>query len=139
MKIISNISQVKIWLKLIYILLIFFCYVSAPHSAELRASHDLKIELLPVEKKLIGRDKLSLKTNDIKFLEFSLSDRISNLKIEIDGQPRNFDFNNGRLRVNLEPDEQNSKLQVSIHYSGIFDDPVPIRPLNTDNPGSTFW
>ncbi|MCP5050515.1 MAG: M1 family metallopeptidase, partial [bacterium] len=55
--------------------------------------------------------------------------------MEVNRNPRNFNFENGRLGLNLEADEQFHNVQVSIHYSAIFDDPVPVRPINTDNPG----
>ena len=104
-------------------------------AAELKATHHIRIELIPDEAKLIGRDDIAIKTDDSQALVFSLSKNLTQLKVEVDGKPRNFEFKDGRLRINLAVSEQNADTQVSILYAGIFDDPVPVRPVNTDNPG----
>ncbi|NNL77218.1 MAG: hypothetical protein HKO68_12855, partial [Desulfobacterales bacterium] len=117
MEIFTGLYQFKTWLKMMGILSVLFGWAAVSHSAGLSAVHHIQIELLPAEMKLIGRDDLRLKTNGIKVLEFSLSERISQLKVDVDQEPRNFSFSDGRLRLNLRPDEQTGELQVVIRYS----------------------
>ena len=130
-----GIFQINRYLIIFGILSTVFAWTAVSHAAGLSASHHIQIELVPAEMKLDGRDEITLKPNGFKVLEFSLSERVSQLKVEVNQEPRNFDFKNGRLRLSLEPDEQINDVQVTISYSGIFDDPVPVRPVNTDNPG----
>ena len=104
-------------------------------ASGLNAAHDLRIELLPEEAKLIGRDDIVIKTAGGNDLVFGLSERSTQVKVEVDGRPRDFEFKDGRLLIHLTASEANAQIQVGISYAGIFDDPVPARPLNTDNPG----
>ena len=85
--------------------------------------------------KLIGSDDITIKTDDSEILAFRVSENLTQIKVIVDNEPRNFEFNNGRLLLHLKPHEQSAELQITILYSGIFDDPVPVRPVNTDNPG----
>lgn len=110
-------------------------FATGPQAAELRAHHDLQVELDPAANRLTGIDDITLTAPDTGILEFRLSERVSPLKVEVNHQPRAFSFNGGRLKLALEPGDPPSDLPVSIHYAGIFDDPVPVRPVNTDNPG----
>jgi len=131
----SAIFRFKHCLKIYVILLTIFSCAAASQAAGLNAAHHIQVELVPDEMRLNGRDDITIQTNGIQVLEFRLSDRISQLKVEVNRNPRNFNFENSRLGLNLEADEQFDNVQVSIHYSVIFDDPVPVRPINTDNPG----
>ena len=131
----SSIFRFKHGLKIFVILLTIFACVAASQAAGLNAAHRIQVELVPDEMRLKGSDDITIQTNGIQVLEFRLSERISKLKVEVNQNPRNFNFENGRLGLNLEADEQFHDVQVSIHYSAIFDDPVPVRPVNTDNPG----
>jgi hypothetical protein len=116
-------------------MLIVITWAAGSKAAELEAAHHIQIELFPAEMKLAGSDNITVKTNGVDFLEFHLSEHISQLKLEVNRNERNFDFENGRLRLSLEPDEQSNDVQVTVYYSAKFDDPVPVRPVNTDNPG----
>jgi hypothetical protein len=131
----SAMFRFKHGLKIFVILLTIFSCAAASQAAGLNAAHHIQVELVPDEMRLNGRDDITIQTHGIQVLEFRLSERISQLKVEVNQNPRNFNFENGRLGLNLEVDEQFHDVQVSIHYSAIFDDPVPVRPVNTDNPG----
>jgi uncharacterized iron-regulated protein len=107
----------------------------AASAAEIQIAHDLQIELIPAENKLVGRDEMTIRPNGRDALEFRLSRRISTLAVSVDGKPGKFGFANDRLRIVLDPPDRSAEPQVTVEYSGVFDDPFPLRPLNTDNPG----
>jgi len=119
--------------------LVVICALSASAApspaADLTAAHNLRIELVPAEMKLIGADDITIKTDDSEILAFRISENLAQIQVIVDNEPRNFECNKGRLLLQLKPREQSAELRITILYSGIFDDPVPVRPLNTDNPG----
>ena len=104
-------------------------------AAGLTAAHHIQIELIPNARKLIGQNEVTIKADGSEILEFRLSKRATHVEAHVNQTPREFSFNNGRLRIPLKPHERSDELRVAIHYTAIFDDPVPIRPVNTDNPG----
>ena len=127
--------QIKTNLILAVILWAIFALATYSQAVELRAHHDLQIELNPAASKLSGIDDITLAVPDTRKLEFRISERVSQLKVEVNKQPRDFSFKDGRLKLELEPGDPSSDLRVTVHYAGIFDDPVPVRPVNADNPG----
>ena len=104
-------------------------------AAGLSAAHHIQIDLIPGASKLIGRNDISIKTNGAEVLEFRLAERATRIKVLVNNNPRNFNFENGRLRLSLTPGERTGEPQVTIHYTAKFDDPVPEHPINMDNPG----
>ena len=117
------------------ILLTVIAAAAVSPAAELSAAHQLQIELVPAEMKLNGKDDITVDTNGIENLVFRVSENLTRIKVQVGNHPRDFVLKGGRLQISLLPREKFSKLKVSIQYSGIFDDPVPVRPVNTDNPG----
>jgi len=120
---------------LLGVLLAIVASAPASQAAELSAAHNLQIELIPAEMKLIGRDDITIKTDGTGVLAFRVSENLTQIKVIVGNDQRNFEFSSGRLLLPLMPQEQTAELHISIHYTGIFDDPVPVRPVNTDNPG----
>ena len=108
---------------------------SISQAAGLHAAHHIQIELFPAENKLSGRDNITIKCNETEFLEFRLSERAGRIKVRVNDKPADFHFERGRLRIDLKPRERSGEVLVAIHYSAIFDDPFPVNPVNTDNPG----
>jgi hypothetical protein len=104
-------------------------------AAALEVEHRLEIELMPPAHLLTGRDVLQIRVDDRRKLVFALSERVAQLRVEVDGKPRTFKFTNSELEVPLEPDERHRVMEVVIAYEASFNDPVPMTPLNTDNPG----
>jgi len=84
---------------------------------------------------LTGRDAMNIRIDDRHKLVFALSERVTQLGVEVDGKPHTFKFTNSELEVPLEPDERRRTVEVVITYVAVFNDPVPTHPLNTDNPG----
>jgi len=130
-----TIKFVAPYLKMLAFSLAMLVWGSVSQAAGLNARHHIQIELIPDEAQLIGRDDIVIEPKDSKDLVFSLSERLTQIKVEVGGNQRDFNFKNGRLLIKLEPYEQDVETRLSIFYTGIFDDPVPVRPVNTDNPG----
>ena len=116
-------------------LILVVILATATHAAPLEVEHRLDIELFPDAHMLAGRDEMRIRVDDRRKLVFALSDRVFQVRVEVDGRPRTFKFTNAELDVPLEPDELRRTLDVLITYEASFNDPVPISPLNTDNPG----
>ena len=104
-------------------------------AAALDVEHRLEIELIPPAHMLTGRDVLQIRVDDRRKLVFALSERVAQLQVEVGGRPRTFKFRNSELEVPLETDERHRSIEVVIAYEVSFNDPVPLAPLNTDNPG----
>ncbi len=130
-----NISSLKRYLLFLGVFSVLIASTAASQAADLSAAHHLQIELIPAEKKLIGRDDITIKTDNTGILAFRVSENLTQIKVIVGNDQRNFELHNGRLLLRLKPHEQSAELQIRIQYSGIFDDPVPVRPVNTDNPG----
>jgi hypothetical protein len=130
-----NISLNGHRLIILALLLTILLWGAVSQAVELRAAHHIQIELIPDEAKLVGQDDIAIKANGSQHLIFHLSENLNQVKVEVDGNPRDFDFKDGRLLLILKPYEQTADLHIKIHYAGIFDDPVPVRPVNMDNPG----
>jgi hypothetical protein len=120
---------------LVLSLLLTAALPTCARPAALEIEHRLDVELIPPAHMLIGRDAMSIRVDDRRKLVFALSDRVAQLGVEVDGKPRTFKFTNSELEVPLEPDDRRRTLEVVITYEAVFNDPVPIHPLNTDNPG----
>lgn len=99
------------------------------------AHHELTISLFPEESKLEGRDRIRIQRPEKGPVELFLSPRARIQAVRVDGNDHPYTFTKGR--VTLTPDRSEAILGVdlSIHYVCRFDDPVPLRPVNTDNPG----
>jgi hypothetical protein len=93
------------------------------------------VELFPEKQMLQGVDEITIEKSHGDRLDFKLSRRAEQIEVTVNGRFRKFDFENGRLQVGLAAGENNQKIRITIRYTAIFDDPAPIRPLNTDNPG----
>jgi hypothetical protein len=104
-------------------------------AAALRVTHDLSIELVPTAHLLTGHDRMSIRVDDRHKLVFSLSERVTQIRVETEGKPRTFKFSNSELEIPLESDERRRTIEVAVAYEAVFNDPVPVHPLNTDNPG----
>jgi len=119
----------------IILLLILIVSASVCPAAEGNARHHLQVELFPEKHTLQAVDQITIEKSPGDKLDFKLSRRAEQIDVTVNGKFRKFDFADGRLQVGLAADEKNQKIQITIRYTAIFDDPAPIRPLNADNPG----
>jgi hypothetical protein len=117
------------------LLLILVASASVCPAAERNARHHLQVELFPKIKTLRALDEITIEKSSGDRLDFKLSHRAEQIEVMVNGKFREFDFEDGRLRVGLAADEKDQKTQITIRYTAIFDDPAPLHPVNADNPG----
>ena len=115
------------------VLLLFSC--SAASAAPRSLHHDLQVRLYPGEKKISGVDRISIHPGQASSLSFFLSKKVHVSKVEVNRRSVPFSFEKGRLHVPIPHEARVRQVSVWIEYEGIFDDPVPESPVNTDNPG----
>jgi hypothetical protein len=116
------------------LLVLVFIGPSFGSAAEI-LHHDLRVRLMLSESRLQGVDAVTVSTGEDAALSFQLSRRSVVSEILVGAESRPFRFSEGALLVPLKPGERLSELSVKISYAAVFDDPIPERPLNTDNPG----
>ncbi|MGD9181129.1 MAG: M1 family aminopeptidase [Desulfobacterales bacterium] len=117
------------------LMLMFVLSRSVSLATELNARHDLQIELFPRAHKLQAIDQITIKKSPGNGLDFKLSRKAEQIAVTVNDTPHEIDFKNGRLHVPLAADEKGKEIRIVIRYAAIFDDPVPVRPVNADNPG----
>ena len=110
-------------------------FATVTTAAELEVAHNIQIDLVPKSMKLIGTDTITVKSAGNKRLNFRLSKHVSIIDLDINGKPGNYEFRDGRLQLKPGNGAQMPDARITIRYAGIFDDPFPVRPVNTDNPG----
>jgi hypothetical protein len=101
----------------------------------LSVEHNLAVELLSAQHKLIGVDHMNIRAGGQDTLTFLLAEKANLIEVTVNDRPRESRRQNELLQVSLDSGEKAIPIRVTIRYSGIFDDPVPLRPLNMDNPG----
>jgi hypothetical protein len=112
----------------------FFLLFAAPVEA-LEVHHDLRVVLNPAENRLEGLDTITVGPTGTADVVIYLNERATGLNLLLDGRRAAFSFDNGQLR--LKPGQVNGDvpLRISLAYTAVFNDPVPVMPVNTDNPG----
>jgi hypothetical protein len=117
------------------LLLVLVLNGSISLATEHDARHRLQVEIFPQEQKLRVIDEIAIENNRSDRLDFRVSHRAEQIAVTLNGNPRKFDFKDGQLKMDMAAGENNQKVQITIRYTAIFDDPVPVRPVNADNPG----
>jgi len=111
-----------------------FLLIAFPVEA-LDVHHDLKIVLYPAESRLEGFDVVTIGPAAPADVVLFLNEEATELDLLVDGRPVPFSFENGRLHLKPVTGKRSDPLQISLAYAAVFDDPVPVMPSNTDNPG----
>lgn len=124
----------KIFLKTLPCLFALAFSWSGVQAAPKTLHHDLHVSLFPSKKKMTGVDRISIHPNHASRLSFDLSKRFHVSRVEVNGRSVSHDFQHGSLVIPLKPDNRNKVVTVSITYEGVFDDPIPESPANTDDP-----
>ena len=96
-------------------------------------AHDLTVRLDPSRHRLEAVDRVSVNFIRADRLEFSLAGHLTVSQVAIDGKAGNFSFKKGLLHISLPSTD--GSYSIRIDYSGVFDDKIPVDPINTDNPG----
>lgn len=108
---------------------------SISEAAGSQVQHHLQVQLYPSENRLEGYDEITIARPQSEKLSFHLSARAEILDVRINNKSRQYSFRNNLLQIPLLAADSRDNVQVTISYTGIFDDPVPKRPVNMDNPG----
>ena len=99
------------------------------------AHHTLTVRLLPENAELQGLDRIRITGTASGPILLSLAPRARIQSLRIDGRDHPYTFHQGRLSLTPAPSESLMSVNLAIDYASTFDDPVPVNPLNTDNPG----
>lgn len=124
-------QKVKLKLLLITALLI----IGAAPADALHVHHDMQIRLDPDNRRIEGVDTLLIRPAPIASPILYLNPRATDLRMEMNGQPITFERIGAALHPRVPDDAGKDPFRLTITYGVRFDDPVPVRPLNTDNPG----
>ncbi len=95
--------------------------------------HDLTIRLDPGSHRLDGVDLITLSNHTDAAIDFYLADHLRIKCIESNGRRIEYSFNQGLLQIRIGPHPKPQRLRIE--YGGVFNDPVPVQPINADNPG----
>jgi len=94
-------------------------------------AYDLQVHLEPDDHRLRATATLALTGPTLPVLRLAPQARIE--AVTVDGVGAAHAFSRGELRLTGKAPAGPLRLQV--RYSAVFNDPIPQRPLNTDNPG----
>ena len=130
-----SVSKKRIVRASLFALAAMVAAAAAAAAETVAVAHRLAVELILSENRLIGRDQMRLGPSERSELVIFLSERARRVRVEVNGSRRMFDRSAATLRVPLHANERGSPVQVDVAYEAVFDDPVPVNPLNTDNPG----
>jgi hypothetical protein len=118
--------------------LITLMAAAAPAAAApdpVAVEHHLDVDLILGESRLIGRDRMQIAASERGEVEVFLSAAASRVTVGVNGSPRGFRRSGTLLRVPLHDSERGRPVRLDVAYEAVFNDPVPVNPLNTDNPG----
>ena len=122
-------------LKLKIFLIVFLSVLFTSSAEAIHVHHDMRLTLRPGNSRLYGIDTLTMRPTPPTRPILHLNRLATEVRIEANGQPVPFEFNNGTLRPQIPGDLQHDTLRLTIAYAVKFDDPVPVMPANADNPG----
>lgn len=114
---------------------LLFVFTAVQQAVALSVHHNLKIRIYPQQNRLTGIDDMQVRPEGSTVLEFSLTEKASQVEAMINGKPAELITDRGRHRVLLPAGEGLGLIPVRVLYSAIFDDPVPMLPVSVDNPG----
>ena len=95
--------------------------------------HDLTVHLYPSRNRLEAVDRVSVLNIKAARLEFTLAEHLTVSRVEVGGKAGDFSFHKGLLLISLPSLGETHSIRID--YSGVFDDEIPVDPINTDNPG----
>ncbi|BCS52503.1 M1 family metallopeptidase [Geobacter sp. SVR] len=121
--------QILLWL-VIQSITLSSCAVAHETTVE---RQETAVRLEPGLHLLKGESRLTLAAG-AKRLTLRLSPGATVERVAIAGQTVPFTFTGGVLAIPLPTDRSGGTLTVAVNYRAIFDDPVPDRPLNDEDP-----
>jgi hypothetical protein len=108
-------------------------WVTAASATEVH--HDLHVTLQPKDGSIIGQDRIRVEPGGDAVIDIFLAAHASNLTVRKNEQPAAFQREGSRIRLPLDAEERAAPFFLTVSYAAVFRDPVPNRPVNTDNPG----
>lgn len=130
----GTIGKVQI-MKIHRLLLVLF--LSLPYTLYAASNgsvhHRVSLELFPDTHRLSAVDTITLNGYFGRTIGFMLNRNSRIMGVSADNQPATYDFKNSHLVIKLSGDKNPGT--INIQYSSVFNDPVPIHPVNMDNPG----
>ncbi len=119
-------------IKALPLILIIICLALNANAFE--AVHDLEIQLTPAHARLDGIDRIAVK-NHTQPLNLFLSAAVVIDRLTVNGQEANYKRKGSRIVIAPPASAASGSWELTIAYHGRFEDPAPINPVNTDNPG----
>ena len=110
---------------------VFVCSQCAERPEVTVMHQELTVTLDLKRHEVRGTSSFTLSGNQHHTIVFSLSSRSRVEKVTINGRDSAFRFGQSRLSVSLPEDET---AVVTIAYAAVFDDPMPERTFNTEDP-----
>lgn len=107
----------------------------AATAAAGQVHHDLALTLEPEAGRISAQGRIRVDPRGAAHIDFSLTENASNLTIRKNGRPADFRRDGYRIRLPLASGERSAPVELNVSYAAVFRDPVPRRPVNTDNPG----
>jgi aminopeptidase N len=96
--------------------------------------HDLVVTLYPERQRLTGTDTLKLTPRGATHLCLTLARDARITGVSAAGKATRFTFEEGRLRVQVPPNQRNHEIRVAVSYEAFFRDAVPEDPVHTEDP-----
>jgi hypothetical protein len=115
--------------------LLFLAFTPAFADFSRSIHHDLLISLEPGKNRLSGTARTRIDAAQSEALGFEMSRDAQVKSVTVNGSPRSFIFQSGRLRVPILSEEKGRDIDMTVEYSALFNDPIPEMPINTDTPG----
>ena len=97
------------------------------------ARHELNVTLDPERAMLSGRDRIAVQGSSGAQIDLWLAPKADIRSVRINGSRQAYVFDAGRLRI--DAGSRAPAFDLVIEYTCRFDDPAPVAPVNTDNPG----
>jgi aminopeptidase N len=109
--------------------------LALPPAAAFNVHHDLHVVLKPDQNRLEGTDIITIGPAPTHDVILALNEKATELELTVDDKPTPFLFQDGRVMVKTNGPQRREPLRVTLSYAAVFNDPAPVMPANTDNPG----
>ncbi len=113
---------------------ILFPYCNQAKAEDFATQIQLSVELIPGENKLSATAAVRAFAGDADHVRLFLFKDASIRNFLIEGEKGSYEFSKGVLTAPVEK-AKNGFVNIEIAYEAVYDDPVPVLPANTDNPG----
>jgi hypothetical protein len=96
--------------------------------------HDLVLTLDPESQRLSGVDSLKLGAFEDRNLLIRLAPDARIISVSLANKAVSFSFKNGQLNIPRSNKAGEGKIELIVSYKAFFRDPVPVNPVNTEDP-----